>query len=75
MRTNNHAERIPLSLSAARARAVMQQLISTYQVNPQRLRAVGYGSSRPLKRLQGESSRSYGYRLPRVEITLLSEAY
>ncbi len=64
-----------LSLSAARARAVMQQLISTYQVDPRRLRAVGYGSSRPLKRLQGESSRSYGYRLPRVEITLLSEAY
>jgi len=64
-----------LSLSATRARAVMQQLISTYQVDPQRLRAVGYGSSRPLKRQQGESDRRYGYRLPRVEITLLSEAY
>jgi outer membrane protein OmpA-like peptidoglycan-associated protein/ABC-type amino acid transport substrate-binding protein len=61
-----------LKLSLSRAEAVTRYLMVTYNIDPDRLRAVGYGSSKPLPKQPGESSRSYSYRLPRVEISLLS---
>ncbi|MEN8207311.1 MAG: phosphate ABC transporter substrate-binding/OmpA family protein [Pseudomonadota bacterium] len=64
-----------LMLSAERAEAVARYLLVTYGMDDNRIRALGYGSSRPLQRLPGESDRSYAYRLPRVEITLATEAY
>jgi outer membrane protein OmpA-like peptidoglycan-associated protein len=48
-------------------------LTVTYGIDPNRMRIIGYGSSRPLPRLPGESDRAYGYRLPRVEVTLAAE--
>lgn len=62
-----------LKLSAARARAVATYLIDTLNLDPNRLHAVGYGSSRPLSRHEGESSRAYQYRLSRVDISLITE--
>ena len=64
-----------LGLSAERAEAVADYLQTTHGMHANRIRAVGYGSSRPLPRLPGESDRSYAYRLPRVEIALATEAY
>lgn len=64
-----------LQLSAARAETVARYLTVTYPIDEDRLRAVGYGSSRPLPRLPGESNRAYAYRLPRVVISLMTEAY
>jgi outer membrane protein OmpA-like peptidoglycan-associated protein len=61
-----------LKLSLSRAEAVVRYLEVTYKIDPDRLRAVGYGSSRPLPKAPGESDRAYSYRLPRVEISLLS---
>jgi len=62
-----------LKLSSGRAQVVAQSLVNNFQLDINQIHAVGYGSSRPLKRLSGESSRAYKYRLPRVEITLLTE--
>jgi outer membrane protein OmpA-like peptidoglycan-associated protein/ABC-type nitrate/sulfonate/bicarbonate transport system substrate-binding protein len=62
-----------LDLSAARAKAVAAYLIDTYNLDINRLRAVGYGSSHPLPQLPGESSRAYKYRLSRVDISLVAE--
>jgi len=67
-------EQANLQLSQERADAVARYLIVTYDVDPNRLHSLGYGSSRPLPRKPGESDRSYGYRLPRVEIALMSES-
>ncbi len=61
-----------LKLSLARAESVVRYLVVTYKIDPDRLRAIGYGSSRPLPKAAGESNRAYSYRLPRVEISLLS---
>ncbi|MBI5210582.1 MAG: OmpA family protein [Elusimicrobia bacterium] len=60
-------------LSQERADAVARYLAITHSVNPNRLRAVGLGSSRPLARQPGESDRSHNYRLPRVELHLVAE--
>ncbi len=60
-------------LSQQRADAVTRYLMVTYGINVNRLRAVGYGSSKPLPRKNGESSRAYSYRLPRVELVLATE--
>ncbi len=62
-----------LDLSVARAKAVAIYLINTFNLDPNRFRAVGYGSSRPLPRQPEESSRAYKYRLSRVDITLVTE--
>jgi outer membrane protein OmpA-like peptidoglycan-associated protein/DNA-binding transcriptional LysR family regulator len=62
-----------LQLSQDRAEAVARYLMVTYGIDPSRMRILGYGSSRPLPRLPGESDRAYGYRLPRVEVTLAAE--
>jgi len=65
--------RANLQLSQERADAVARYLTVTYGIDPNRMRIIGYGSTRPLPRLPGESDRAYGYRLPRVEVTLAAE--
>lgn len=62
-----------LKLSQERAESVGRYLQVTYGVDPHRLRIVGYGSEKPLPRMPDESERAYGYRLPRVELALVSE--
>lgn len=62
-----------LELSTARAKAVATYLIDAYAMDANRLRAVGYGSSRPFPRKQGESDRAYKYRLSRVDISLVTD--
>ena len=47
----------------------------TYNVDPNRIKVVGMGSSQPLPLLPGESDRAYQYRLPRVEVSLLADAF
>ncbi len=64
-----------LELSKLRAQAVASHLLGTYGIDVNRIRAIGFGSSQPLPRLTGESDRAYGYRLPRVELALLTEPY
>jgi outer membrane protein OmpA-like peptidoglycan-associated protein len=61
------------ALSAERARAVAEFFIATYDVDPNRIRALGFGASQPLPRLPDETDRAYGYRLPRVEFALVGE--
>lgn len=60
-------------LSQDRAEAVMRYLMLTHGVPDNRIRAVGFGGTRPLAREPGESDRAYGYRLPRVELTLMAQ--
>lgn len=62
-----------LKLSQERADSVGRYLQVTYGVDANRLRIVGYGSGKPLPRLPDESDRAYDYRLPRVELALVSE--
>lgn len=62
-----------LRLSQERAEAVKRYLTITYNIDEDRLLAAGLGSKAPLPRLPGESDRSYAYRLPRVELFLVSE--
>ena len=62
-------------LSQERAESVARYLQVTYNVDLNRLRVVGYGSEKPLPQLPGESERAYGYRLPRVELSLVAEVF
>jgi outer membrane protein OmpA-like peptidoglycan-associated protein len=62
-----------LKLSQDRAEAVKKYLEVVHGIDPDRLQAVGMGSSEPLPRLSGESERAYQYRLPRVEFVLVQE--
>jgi outer membrane protein OmpA-like peptidoglycan-associated protein len=62
-----------LKLSQERAESVGRYLQVTYAVDPNRVRVVGYGSGKPLPRAADESDRAYDYRLPRVELALVSE--
>jgi outer membrane protein OmpA-like peptidoglycan-associated protein/ABC-type nitrate/sulfonate/bicarbonate transport system substrate-binding protein len=62
-----------LKLSQERAESVGRYLQVTYGVDPNRLRVVGYGSGKPLARAPDEPDRAYDYRLPRVELALVSE--
>ncbi len=62
-----------LELSTARAKAVASYLIDRYNMDSNRLRAVGYGASHPLPQRAGESGRAYQYRLSRVDISLVTE--
>lgn len=64
-----------LMLSTERAAAIANYLVSNYNIDPDRVRAVGYGASRPLEKIPGESSRAYGYRLPRVEVSLARDSF
>lgn len=63
------------ALSRDRADSVARYLKVTYGIDKNRLRVVGYGGERPLPRKPGESSRTHKYRLPRVELTAVSEVY
>lgn len=60
-------------LSTDRADAVARYLNVTHTLDPNRMRVLGYGGERPLARAAAESDRSYQYRLPRVEVTLLKD--
>ena len=62
-------------LSQSRADSVSRYLRVTYALDSNRLKAAGKGSSDPLPKQPGESNRSYNYRLPRVELTLVAEEY
>ncbi len=64
-----------MQLSQSRAEAVAQYLQVTFNIDPNRMRAVGKGSSTPLPRVAGESERQYGYRLPRVAMRLMAEEF
>ena len=62
-----------LALSQHRAQAVVRYIEIAHTLDENRIRAVGFGGSRPLQRNPGESNRAYNYRLPRVEIALVRE--
>ena len=62
-------------LSQERAESVARYFEVTYGVDSNRVLAVGKGSDEPLPKAPGESSRAHNYRLPRVEIRLVSEVY
>jgi len=62
-----------LELSRERANAVLKYVNDAHELDPNRMRAVGFGGSKPLPKKSGESSRAYNYRLPRVEIALVGE--
>ncbi len=64
----DEAENVKLSLE--RALAVIQRLSVVHKVDPNRLKAVGDGSSLPLPRGENESPREHRYRLSRVEFIL-----
>jgi len=61
------------ALSLERAEAVKRYLGITHGLDANRSRALGFGGEQPLPRLPGESFRTYTYRLPRVELMLVSE--
>jgi len=62
-------------LSKDRADAVARYLRVVYNVDPNRMRVIGYGGGRPLPQLAGESRRAWMYRLPRVELVLVREEF
>jgi outer membrane protein OmpA-like peptidoglycan-associated protein len=62
-------------LSQERAEAVMRYLRITHGIDENRIRAIGFGSSKPFQQSSGESYRSYTGRLSRVEIHLKGEVY
>ena len=64
-----------IALSKERADAVLRYMALTHDLEKNRVRAIGFGSKKPLKKKQGESSRRYSSRLPRVEIALVRESY
>ncbi len=61
------------TLSASRADAVRRYLTITHGLDKKRAKAVGFGGDKPLPRKAGESFRAYNYRLPRVELVLVTE--
>ncbi|MBF0204379.1 MAG: OmpA family protein [Desulfamplus sp.] len=68
-------EKENLELSRKRAESVNKYLLEIYAIDPNRTLASGFGGSMPLVRKPEESHRSWMYRLPRVEITLVKEEY
>lgn len=65
--------KVNLELSSDRADSVKRYVNTTYNVDQDRMWAVGFGGDKPLKKQSGESSRAYNYRLPRVELVLVAE--
>lgn len=63
------------ALSTDRADTVARYLAVTYTIDPNRIRVVGFGSSKPLPQMPGEAYRAYRDRLARVEIHLKAELY
>ena len=64
-----------LKVSNERAEAVVRYLLVTFKIDPNRVRVVGFGSSKPLPQRPGEPFRAYRDRLARVEIRLKTEVY
>ncbi|HIE26627.1 TPA: hypothetical protein EYP66_05010 [Candidatus Poribacteria bacterium] len=64
----NEAQNV--KLSQRRADAVLQYLKAVYNIDANRARAVGVGSSQPPPKKPGENQRTYRYRMPRVEFIL-----
>ena len=65
-----------LALSQERANAVGRYLGVTYSIDENRVKAIGFGGSKPLPRSPDQSESAYQkYMLPRVEIELLSDSY
>jgi outer membrane protein OmpA-like peptidoglycan-associated protein len=62
-----------LLLSQRRAEAVAEFMRSKHGLNANRLRAVGFGGSKPLVPIAGEPMRAYEQRLLRVELILVRE--
>ncbi len=60
-------------LSQERAEAVVQYLNVVYNMDLNRLRPVGIGSSQKMKQETSESKRTWYYRLARVELVLVRE--
>jgi outer membrane protein OmpA-like peptidoglycan-associated protein len=62
-----------VKMSQERADTVAKYLQVTYSIDPNRLRAIGLGGTKPLPKTPGETLRSWAYRLPRVELVLVRE--
>jgi outer membrane protein OmpA-like peptidoglycan-associated protein/ABC-type nitrate/sulfonate/bicarbonate transport system substrate-binding protein len=62
-------------LSQDRADAVVHYLKITHHIPEHRLQAIGYGGENPLPREANESQRAYNYRLPRVELILVTDKF
>ena len=67
----NEADNV--SLSSARAQAVMTYLIVAHSIDANRVRAQGMGSSQSLTQEPGETYRAFMDRLARVDIHLMQE--
>ncbi|MBN1798686.1 MAG: OmpA family protein [Spirochaetales bacterium] len=64
-----------LLLSEQRAETVANYIITRYNVNKNRIHAIGVGGEEPLQRKNDESSRAYNDRLKRVEILLVTDDF
>ena len=62
-----------MKLSKERADVVTQYLLAVHQVDPDRLRAEGYGNTKKPRRKPGEGTRAYRFRQQRVEFVLLRQ--
>lgn len=62
-----------LGLSRQRAAAVVRYLQEAHGIDQNRLHFIGHGANKPLVQKPGESNRAYQYRLPRVELYLVTE--
>lgn len=62
-------------LSQKRADAVARYLTNTHSIDNNRIKAIGFGGTKPLIKKPGETKRAWHYRLPRVEIVLVREEY
>jgi len=60
-------------LSLDRSESVSLYMKDIYGLNSNRIRVLGFGGTAPLRKNAGESYRSYNYRLPRVELSLVAE--
>jgi outer membrane protein OmpA-like peptidoglycan-associated protein/ABC-type nitrate/sulfonate/bicarbonate transport system substrate-binding protein len=66
---------VNLELSQERAEAVARYLMVTYGIKQNRIRAVGYGGTKPLPPRLDETDREYMTRLSRVVVKMVAEAY
>ncbi len=62
-----------IKMSQERADTVAKYLEVTFNIDPNRLRAIGMGGKKPLQKEPGETLRKWAYRLPRVELVLVRE--
>jgi len=66
-----------LGISQERAEWVKRYLQITYNIDEDRIKAIGLGGTKPikLKRNENEHSRAYQAKLSRVEVYLIQESY